>query len=30
MPFKTLSLMIVLLVGIVAGPAAAENRDKPK
>ena len=30
MPFKTLSLMIVLLLGVVAGPAAAEKRDKPK
>jgi hypothetical protein len=30
MPFKTLSLMIVLLLGIVAGPAAAETADKPK
>ena len=30
MLFRTLLLMTVLLLGIVAGPAAAENRDKPK
>jgi hypothetical protein len=30
MPFKTLALTIVLLLGVVAGPAAAEKRDKPK
>jgi hypothetical protein len=30
MLFRTLFSMIVLLTGIVAGPAAAENRDKPK
>lgn len=30
MLFRPLLLMIVLLLGIVAGPAAAENRDKPK
>lgn len=30
MLFRTSLLMIVLLLGIVAGPAAAENRDKPK
>jgi hypothetical protein len=30
MPFKTLSLMIVLLASIVAGPAAAEDRHRPK
>lgn len=30
MLFRPLLLMIVLLLGIVAGPAAAENHDKPK
>ncbi len=30
MLLRTLLLMTVLLLGIVAGPAAAENRDKPK
>jgi len=30
MLFRTLLLMTVLLLGIVAGPAAAENRDRPK
>ena len=30
MLFRPLLLMIVLLLGSVAGPATAENRDKPK
>jgi hypothetical protein len=30
MPLRTLLLMIVLLLGVGAGPAAAENHDKPK